>query len=361
MKKQAPAMFLDRFRAPVSAAISRCISFLREQYQLPQYFLVQLFDNLENYTLRGKLIRGSLIPFTYYHLAGAESTGAAVSETDVYSLAAAMELFQSMLLIHDDIMDHDDLRRGKPSIHALYAAEGQREGLRNFRHYGECMGICIGDIATFLAFDIVARLECDPAIVQEIVRFFSRELVLVGMAQMQDVRNGEIEQLEMADIINTYRHKTGRYTFSLPMSLAALLHGLDATIRSRLELLGEYLGIIFQIRDDELGLFGDPAKTGKPGDSDLKEGKKTVVMQFLLDALAGRERAELQRILQGYRGGEDRERVYAYVERYGVRQKVDEFVQGYEQRCREIIGALPGAALRGGLEELLRYNLSRGH
>lgn len=70
-------MFLDRFRAPVSAAISSRISFLREQYQLPQYFLVQLFDNLEDYTLRGKLIRGSLIPFTYYHLAGTGGDGRA--------------------------------------------------------------------------------------------------------------------------------------------------------------------------------------------------------------------------------------------------------------------------------------------
>ena len=118
---------------------------------------------------------------------------------------------------------------------------------------------------------------------------------------MQDVRNGELppDSVSMDDVINTYRHKTGRYTFSLPISLGALLRGSNIDTRHKLERMGEYLGVIFQIKDDEIGLFGDPDLTGKPNSSDLAEGKKTVFTQGLWKTMEESQKTELEANTQG--------------------------------------------------------------
>ncbi|MGI9255999.1 MAG: polyprenyl synthetase family protein [Salinispira sp.] len=355
--EHADDLFIE-FHQPVKEAISDCLTILQNQNHPFGTFTSDTFKNLKEYTLRGKLIRGSLVPFTYFKLPGRQ-----VPESDVYALSAVMEIFQSMLLIHDDIMDQDALRRGKPAIHRLYAREAEKEGMRNFNHYGECMGICIGDIAVFAAFAVVSRLNCEPGIIRDILELFSRELMLVGMAQMQDLRSSEIalRRLKWDDIIDTYRLKTGRYTFSLPMSLGAMLRDTDNTIRHNLETLGEYLGIIFQIKDDEIGMFGNPDETGKPNDSDIAEGKKTLFMHLLMSSMEESGKAELNRILENYRGADDLAWVRDNMERCSIREHITETLRKYAEKCADIIDALPQTPFSDQLRVFLAYNLDRGH
>ena len=347
----------EDFREPVKQEIRRLLPLLLAVPPALNGFASVVLARLEDYTLRGKLIRGCLIPFTCYHLYGAE-----VLTRDTYSLAAAVELFQSMLLVHDDIMDQDELRRGRAAIHSLYSADGKKKQIENYQHYGESMGICFGDVATFAAFGIIAHLSCPPQVIQKILQCFSEELIRVGLAQMQDMHNAELspELVSMDDIVNTYRYKTGRYTFSLPMRLGALLCGNNAEIGQKLELLGEYLGIIFQVKDDEIGLFGDPVVTGKPNDSDLAAGKKTVFIQCLMSALSSVEKAELTRVLADYRGSEDMEWVKNQMKIHAVQDSVRSLIADYKEKCLAIITTLPAQPLQEGLKELMMYNLNRG-
>jgi geranylgeranyl diphosphate synthase type I len=174
-------------------------------------------------------------------------------------LACALELFHAAFLIHDDIMDGDAVRRGKPSMHA---------------QVGESVALSIGDMAIFCGYDVLSHLG------QELVSYISRELANVTVAQMHDVYPRE-EQTRDA-LLHTYTYKTARYTFSLPLAAGAILAGAPGETIAQLERLGESMGILFQIRDDELD--GDvPSVLEK--DLVVIRGKHKKVCMQILDTL----------------------------------------------------------------------------
>jgi geranylgeranyl diphosphate synthase type I len=180
---------------------------------------------------------------------------------------------------------------------------------------------------------------------------------------MLDVRWGSSGgDVSEKDVLELYRYKTGRYTFSLPLSSGALLAGADEQQRQRLEHIGELLGIVFQLRDDELGLYGDEKALGKPIGSDVREGKKTPFYLKLMDRVEDEEREKLLGIFgNAEAAGEDIERVRSLVESLGVR---DEIVKSCERLSREAsaeiesLEGVNGEAYRI-LEELLDYGLKR--
>ncbi|MBI2405117.1 polyprenyl synthetase family protein [Candidatus Gottesmanbacteria bacterium] len=210
---------------------------------------------MRSFALSGKMIRGCLT------ILGYEMFGKKTSH-EIIKAASAMEILQSSLLIHDDIMDRDTLRRGMDTIFTQYEKLGKQQNVPDSRHFGESMGICAGDIGFFFAFEL---LSDTPAILSLVVK----ELTKVGVAQMQDVSIGH-ERTEPSEtaLLNLYRYKTARYTFSLPLMVGATLAGQPKKIIKTLETVGEDLGIIFQLVDDTLDVEGD-----------LREGKKTL-LQF---------------------------------------------------------------------------------
>ncbi len=236
---------------------SLIIQFLRKFFAHQQIELAKvntwgadITERYRTFTLGGKMIRGCLTILGYEMFTNQSSD-------EVVKTAAAMEIFQSALLIHDDIMDRDTMRRGAKTIFAQYGES----------HFGESMGICAGDIGFFWGFSLLAQVNVDPNIKTAILSTIAAELTKVGVAQMQDVALGydEITPNEKT-ILNLYRYKTARYTFSLPLMVGAMLAGQsDKTVKT-LEALGEDLGIIFQLKDDQLD-----------AESDLREGKKTLV------------------------------------------------------------------------------------
>ncbi len=234
-------------------------------------------ERLMHFTEKGKAIRGSLALYIAESL-GYDDAGNALR------LAASLELMQSALLAHDDIMDRDRARRGAPTIHYQYAETAARYGIRDAYHYGESMGICAGDIAFFLAFELISSIDTHPKRLRRILELFGLEYARVGAAQMADVHNGSAPgPVTRKEVLSVYRFKTARYTFSMPMALGATLAGADSTLIAVLEDFGESLGILFQLKDDELGLVGDPDKLGKPVGSDIREGKKTLLYAILLE------------------------------------------------------------------------------
>lgn len=276
-------------------------------------------NRLGDYTSAGKLIRGALVALGY-RIAGAGTAGNGVFPDEVLAVGAAMELLQSAFLVHDDIMDQDTLRRGKPAIHWQYCKHGEQLGVADPLHYGEAMGICAGDVAFFLAVGLLSR----PGIPQELMNYCSREVAAVGLAQMQDVTFGSISSTPAEDeLIRLYTWKTGRYSFSMPLALGSLLAGADSALISRLEKIGQEMGIAFQMRDDELGIFGDEEELGKPIGSDIREGKKTLLVCLASERLDPRGRQRMHAILGNSRAtGEDISELRTIIDTCGARSEL---------------------------------------
>jgi geranylgeranyl diphosphate synthase type I len=301
------------------------------------------------FSLRGKMIRGCLV------FLGAEAAGGDA----LADIAAAMELFQSGLLAHDDIMDRDETRRGAPALHMLYAAEARAQGALDPLHTGEALGICAGDLCYFEAFAILSRaLEASPC-ARRALGLCSEVLSEVAIAQMADLRWGSLSiEPSEAEILAMYRCKTARYSFSLPLAIGALVAGRQELLDPLMK-LGESLGILFQLRDDELGLFGDEASTGKGVGSDLREGKKTLFRARLLAAAPNEELPRLAALFGG--GAEAGREDIAYVRRLagelGVARSLRALAEASEEEALAIIRALPDLSpeLTAIFEGLVEY------
>ena len=318
-------------------------------------------DRLSDFSRQGKMIRGGLVAagFDLFTDAGSRSGFPA----SVISAGAAMELFQAGLLIHDDIMDRDQTRRGHATIFRQYSLLAEKQGIADSAHLGESLGICAGDIAYFLAYELLSAADVPGQVTRDIVSLSSRELVKVGIAQMLDVSWGSSDAEPPEDeILRMYVYKTGRYTFSLPLILGAVLAGASEADRDALGEIGENLGIVFQIRDDELGLFGDERETGKPVGSDVKEGKKTLFASHMFSRATEEEAVYLRSVFGNPRiGTDDLDRVRAIAEKLGTRNQVLDVAYRYEAKARSQILDLPATSetARTALLELLDFTLAR--
>jgi geranylgeranyl diphosphate synthase type I len=320
-----------------------------------------LCDRLHAFALRGKMIRGGLVSLGCSVVKG----GGCTSEYRRLATAAgaAMELFQSGLLIHDDIMDRDTARRGLKSVFFQYAEMAGGAGIGDSYHLGESLGICAGDVGYFLAFEILGGLDVPSPVHREVVSLSARELGYVGVAQMQDIFAGAAGKTVMdEEVLKLYLYKTGRYTFSLPLMVGGVLAGGEKGLIGHLERLGETLGVIFQIKDDEIGLFGDAAETGKPVGSDIKEGKKTLYYGYLQRRAAKEDLERLSGIFGNADIGQaEVQYVRDLTERLGIRKEIQRRADRLAESSRSLIDTLVSSESpdREVLAGLLDYSLAR--
>jgi len=306
--------YLADRKAVISSFIKQYLNEIRLDPILETKQHVHAFERLKEFSVRGKMIRGSLVTLGY-NLFYEE-----VNLENLTILGAAMELLQSALLIHDDIMDQDTQRRGASTLYHQYVQECTRLQKMNPLHTGQSLGICVGDLAIFLGFDLLYRLTGSVEIQQRLGRLFTREMLIVGTAQMDDVAWGAERALPgEEEVLQLYRHKTGRYTFSLPLCIGAMMADQPETQCQQLMTLGENMGILFQIRDDELGLLGDEKKIGKPVGSDIREGKKTLHYLELLKHCSSGESESLRSVFGNENADDDEiNRVLDLIRKYNI-------------------------------------------
>ncbi len=220
----------------------------------------------------GKRVRAVLLAIAY------EGVGGEGGAERTVMAQVAMELLQTYLLIHDDWMDGDATRRGGPSVHMVLQKHFSDE------HAGNSGAILAGDHAAALSQK--AFFECDvaPAHLVRAARAFASMQVSVVLGQTMDVFAPVLPSSaalgrERVEAIHTL--KTGSYTVGGPLAVGALLGGADDAVVASLLRFAEPVGVAFQLRDDLLGTFGDPARTGKPRGSDLRNGKRTALLAEL--------------------------------------------------------------------------------
>ena len=330
----------------------------------------QLAERLESYVHSGKMIRGILVRLGY-ELCSAEAPDAGMNLV-LDRAGAAMEFLQAGLLIHDDIMDRDTMRRGGTTVHVQYEHDAEQAHANDPAHHGVSLGVCAGDVAFFLGFHTLAALPVPPPLQEQarkVAAFSAQELCWVGIAQMEDVRNGaggmEADP-DPAQILRVYRYKTGRYTFSLPLVLGAMLANGSAAHLEALDQAGENLGVVFQLKDDELGIFGDSSKSGKRADSDVREDKKTLLRHFLFQMADPDQRMKLESVFGSPEPGEAGLRlVREAMERSGARAKVREYMKCFAMEASDRIASLPpqagpcARAAREAFQELFVYSVER--
>jgi len=205
----------------------------------------------------------------------------------VVSVAAALEIFHAAALVHDDIMDNSDLRRGKPSLHRRFEAlHAERVWTGSGRQYGDAAALLVGDLLLAWSdelFDAGAALARNQEAAAAARAQFSLMRTEVTVGQYLDMleetswhTRPDTELLSRSHRVIVY--KSAKYSVEAPLTIGASLAEASLPQLAALRAFGLPLGVAFQLRDDLLGVFGDPAVTGKPAGDDLREGKRTVLV-----------------------------------------------------------------------------------
>ncbi len=236
----------------------------------------ELFRNLNQ---DGKIVRGTLINLGYYLL----------NNNKGYSdnLALAYEIFQTAILVHDDIIDNDSKRRGKDTIH--YSNYNKYRKYTNkddeLKELSDSIAICMGDYGLFQANKIISDNYKDDSNLAKVLSYFNETVLKTIRGELLDVitpfesKYDIIDKDELEkDIMEIYRLKTSHYTIIGPLSTGMILAGADQAKLNDIEKLGEKIGIAFQIQDDILGIYSD--ETGKVKGSDIKEAKQTILYAY---------------------------------------------------------------------------------
>ncbi|MDK8625383.1 polyprenyl synthetase family protein [Corynebacterium appendicis] len=260
--------------------------------------VAEAVGHLRDFVLGG----GKRIRPTYGWVGYAASAGknCAESPNAVLRAVSALELIQACALIHDDIIDASDTRRGKPTVHRAISAEhAKRSWHGDSDTFGENVAILIGDLALAWADDIWRYSGVsDEALKRAAEPWRGMRAEVIG-GQILDIalEASGSESVELADSVN--RYKTAAYTVERPLHLGAALAGAGEETIAALRGYGRDIGIAFQLRDDLLGVFGDPAITGKPAGDDLREGKRTVLYALALRAADDSDPAAAKKLRTG--------------------------------------------------------------
>jgi geranylgeranyl diphosphate synthase type I len=224
----------------------------------------------------------------------------------VVSGAAALELFHAAALVHDDIMDNSDTRRGRPAAHKRFATlHGDSRWLGDPGSFGESAGLLLGDLLLGWSdelFDEGLRALADPVSSAAGRAEFNLMRTEVTVGQYLDIveenawrNHPESELLPRAHRVIVY--KSAKYSVEAPLAIGAAMGGGTPEQTAALRAFGLPLGVAYQLRDDMLGVFGDPSVTGKPAGDDLREGKRTVLIAIARPLLPSNARSLLDELL----------------------------------------------------------------
>lgn len=244
-----------------------------------------LLDAATDLLRGGKRLRAAFLYWAYRAAGGRDSDS-------LVRAAASMEMFQAAALIHDDVMDDSDTRRGQPAVHRRLAdLHSERSWLGDADRFGAAGAVLVGDLCLTWTDELYATSGLPDAELARGRTAFDAMRNQLMAGQFLDVLEAALgwDGASTPQRIERARHvarvKSARYTVEQPLLIGAACAGADEALLKTLGAYGLALGEAFQQRDDLLGVFGDPAATGKPAGDDLQEGKRTVLIAHTLDGL----------------------------------------------------------------------------
>ncbi|MEF8873153.1 MAG: polyprenyl synthetase family protein [Candidatus Thermoplasmatota archaeon] len=256
----------------------------------------------------------------------------------------AIELVHNFTLIHDDIMDKDEKRRGRETLH---------------KKIGEGRAINAGDGLFALAFKILSTTEVEDEKLRMLLKELSTSIVRVAEGQEEDITFEEIYDISEEEFIGMIEKKTS-YLFRAATRGGAIIGGGD---EKQIEEMGEYarkMGIAFQIQDDYLDLIGEEDTIGKDVGSDIMEGKRTLMVIKSLSELSADDRERLIEILE--KDGNNQEEVREAIDLFEKAGAIDyskELAEGYAEQAKEHLDVIPDGQHKDILKDLVDYIISR--
>jgi geranylgeranyl diphosphate synthase type I len=285
-------------------------------------------DAMEAFVLRGgKRVRPTFA-WAGYRAAGPCRT----LPDEMLTVCAALELVQTCALIHDDIIDRSDSRRGHPTVHRQFE-EGHRAAgwLGAADHYGQGAAILLGDLALAWADDLLVGAGFGTDVFGQVAPVWSGMRTEVLAGQLLDIRTEASGDESPAAAHRVMRFKTAAYTVERPLQLGAVIGGGDEALVDALRSFGTDIGVAFQLRDDLLGVFGDPSVTGKPAGDDLLAGKRTALLAAALDFADTNDPVAAQRLRDGVGrdlGSADLAEITGIIENSGAVLAVEQQIDG---------------------------------
>lgn len=282
------------WRKPIERALESHFRALARSARAEHPDLLPFVEAVSEFTLRGgKRFRACLL-LAGYHLAGGRDP------RTVLPAAAALETFQSWMLVHDDIMDHGETRRGGPTMHvALARLHGRRKLAGSDADFGEAMAITLGDLLEPSTVRLLLSCRAPDHRIRSLLGEYQAMTERTAYGQVLDVLNGvrSVGDVREKDVLTVHRLKSAVYTVSCPMRMGAILAGGSPSTLALLQQVGDDLGTAFQLRDDVLGAREVPGARSEKSANDLYEGKRTLLVVHAY-ARAGRDgRRALEKVL----------------------------------------------------------------
>lgn len=251
-----------------------------------------LTDTIGDFLLeRGKRLRPA---FCYWGWRGA---GGPDSE-EIVVAAAALEFVHACALIHDDVMDGSDTRRGQPAVHRRFASLHRVSSWSgDSGAFGSSAAILLGNLCLIWADNLLATSGLPTAALSRATPVYDEMRVEVMVGQYLDLLEQALGGGSVERALRVARYKSAKYTIERPLHIGGLLAGAGGPALATYTAYGIPLGEAFQLRDDVLGVFGDPEVTGKPAGDDLREGKRTVLVAAALDRATPGQAAVVRRHL----------------------------------------------------------------
>lgn len=236
----------------------------------------------------GKRLRPAFAYWGWVGASGGQQAGANPADVDeVIRAASALELLHACALVHDDVMDGSDTRRGRLSVHRHFAITHRDSGWDGDPEaFGRAVAILIGDLFLVWADALLASSALPPATLGRVRPVWDEMRVELMAGEYLDVltkaagtdAGGGLTERDITRALQVARFKSGKYTIERPLQLGAAIAAAGPDITAAYTAYGLPLGEAFQLRDDILGVFGDPAETGKPTGDDLRDGKRTALI-----------------------------------------------------------------------------------
>jgi geranylgeranyl diphosphate synthase type I len=320
-----------------------------------------LIEALEGFILRGgKRLRPA---FAYWGYRAVAEPDDGVDD-EILRLFSALELLHACALVHDDVIDNSATRRGMPTAHIQFSEiHAHRGWLGSADQFGRSAAILLGDLAMVWADDLVASTNLPIEARRRVQRVWSDIRTEVLGGQYLDIvaeASGAIS-IDSAMTVNLY--KTASYTVSRPLQLGAATAADRPDIQAAFTDFGTDLGVAFQLRDDVLGVFGDPAVTGKPSGDDLRSGKRTVLVAEAIELADKTDAVAAAQLRTGI--GTDLSdtqvaELCAVITSVGALAAVEDRIDMLTRRALETLHAAPiNSAARTALTELARLAANR--
>ncbi|MGC4864249.1 polyprenyl synthetase family protein [Micromonospora sp. DT53] len=288
MTHAAPVSPVDRagLRQRVDKALTEFLTGQRVRLAAVDDALGPVADAIEAFVLGGgKRLRPA---FAYWGFRGAGG----VDSDQVLTALAALEFVQASALMHDDLMDRSDTRRGEPAVHRRFATRHREAGWGGDPDgFGDAAALLLGDLCLVWSDELLHSAGLDLWALARARPVFDEMRTEVTVGQYLDVLTQATGDTSVERASKVARYKSAKYTVERPTLLGAALADAPEDVRRAYSAYGLPLGEAFQLRDDVLGVFGDPALTGKPAGDDLREGKRTYLVAAAVEATddAGRE------------------------------------------------------------------------